>query len=45
MVNLKDLAPGYSGRLCAANDIDDHGRITGEAMENGTSVPFVATPR
>ena len=47
MWNLHDLAPAYSGSLCAANDIDDLGRITGEAIPEGggLSVPFLATPQ
>jgi probable HAF family extracellular repeat protein len=46
MTDLNDLAPDYSGHLCAANDIDDHGRITGEAIQAGTgqSVAFLAKP-
>ncbi len=46
MTDLSDLAPGYSGQLCAANDINDLGRITGEAIQEGTgqSVAFLATP-
>jgi probable HAF family extracellular repeat protein len=46
MTNLADLAPDYSGHLCAANDINDLGEITGEAIQEGTgqSVAFLATP-
>jgi probable HAF family extracellular repeat protein len=46
MTKLDDLAPGYSGHLCAANDINDLGQITGEAIQAGTgqSVAFEATP-
>jgi len=46
MTDLSDLRPGYSGRLCVANDINDLGRITGEAIQEGTgqSVAFLATP-
>jgi probable HAF family extracellular repeat protein len=47
MTDLSDLAPDYSGRLCSANDIDDLGRITGEAVQRATgrSVAFLATPQ
>lgn len=47
MADLNDLAPGYSGHLCAANDINDIGRITGEAVQQGTSqsVAFLASPQ
>lgn len=47
MRNLNDLvAPGYSDHLYAANDINDFGQITGEAIEQGAgaSVPFRASP-
>jgi probable HAF family extracellular repeat protein len=45
MTNLQRLAPGYSDHLCAANDINDLGQITGEAVEaGGASVPFLANP-
>lgn len=46
MRNLNDLAPGYGDHLYSANDINDFGQITGEAIEQGTgaSVPFKARP-
>jgi probable HAF family extracellular repeat protein len=46
MSDLNDLAPGYSGHLCAANDINDRGQITGEAVQQGTgrSAAFLASP-
>jgi probable HAF family extracellular repeat protein len=46
MKDLNDLAPAYSGHLCAANDINDLGQITGEAVQQGTgrSAPFLASP-
>lgn len=46
MTDLQELAPEYSGELCAANDINDRGQITGQAIQAGTwnSVAFVATP-
>ncbi|HMJ00209.1 MAG TPA: hypothetical protein VK488_10285 [Gaiellaceae bacterium] len=46
MSDLNELAPDYSGHLCAANDINDFGQITGEAVQQGTgrSVPFLANP-
>lgn len=44
--NLKALAPGYDGRLLFANDINDDGVITGQAVsaETGQTVAFIATP-
>ena len=46
MTDLNDLAPEYSGELCAANDINNRGEITGQAIQDGTgnSVTFLATP-
>jgi len=46
MRDLNRLAPDYSGHLCAANDINDFGQITGEAVQEGTgrTVPFLANP-
>jgi probable HAF family extracellular repeat protein len=45
MTDLEDLAPGYSDNLCAANDINDLGQITGQAVdETGAGVPFLANP-
>ncbi|WP_226468659.1 hypothetical protein [Luteimonas panaciterrae] len=40
------LSPSFDGTILTANDIDDFGRITGQAidMASGTSVAFVATP-
>ena len=47
MRDLDSLAPAYAGRLCAANDINDFGQVTGEAVQEGTgrSVAFLASPR
>jgi probable HAF family extracellular repeat protein len=45
--DLNDVVPpGYADHLYAANDINDFGQITGEAIEHGTgaSVPFKASP-
>jgi probable HAF family extracellular repeat protein len=47
MRDLNGLIKGrYPDHLYSANDINDFGRITGEAVEQetGASVPFVATP-
>ena len=44
MVDLNTRAPGYGGRLVAANDIDDVGRITGQAVDGTVAVAFVAVP-
>jgi probable HAF family extracellular repeat protein len=45
MIDLAELSPGYSDHLCAANDINDLGQITGEAVDaTGASVPFLAKP-
>ncbi len=40
------LSPSFDGTILTANDIDDFGRITGQAIDaaSGTSVAFVATP-
>lgn len=40
------LSPAFDGSILTANDIDDFGRITGQAIDaaSGTSVAFVATP-
>ena len=44
--DLNEVAARYPDYLYAANDINDFGQITGEAIEQGTgaSVPFKATP-
>jgi probable HAF family extracellular repeat protein len=44
--DLKALAPGYNGRLLFANDINDDGVITGQALSaaTGQTVAFIATP-
>jgi probable HAF family extracellular repeat protein len=44
--NLNTLAPGYADYLYSADDINDRGKISGLAIEQGTgaNVPFVATP-
>ncbi|MGH3039640.1 MAG: hypothetical protein ACRDLZ_09615 [Gaiellaceae bacterium] len=47
MLDLNQLvASGYDDLLTAANDIDDHGRITGQAYDDETSqfVAFLANP-
>jgi probable HAF family extracellular repeat protein len=46
MVELKTLLPGYTGRPTVAADIDDFGRISGQAFDpaTGTFVAFKATP-
>jgi probable HAF family extracellular repeat protein len=46
MTELKQLVPGYQGTLTIAADIDDLGRISGQAADpaTGTLVAFVATP-
>ncbi len=46
MTDLNDLAPGTEDVLVAAFDIDDFGRITGQAFddETGAFVAFLATP-
>jgi hypothetical protein len=42
---IEELWPGYSDHLCAANDINDLGQITGEAVNaTGASIPFLANP-
>ncbi|WP_242107058.1 hypothetical protein [Luteimonas aquatica] len=40
------LSPAFHGSVVAANDIDDFGRITGQAVDaaSGDAVAFVATP-
>jgi probable HAF family extracellular repeat protein len=43
--DLNDLAPGYSGHLASANDINDFGVVTGVAIApNSTERAFVAVP-
>jgi probable HAF family extracellular repeat protein len=46
MRDLNELAPDYSGDLCAANDINDVGEITGQAFQAGTgmTVAFLVRP-
>jgi probable HAF family extracellular repeat protein len=47
MTNLNSLlAPDYGGHLVYANDINDAGQITGQAIDpvTGDAVAFVATP-
>jgi hypothetical protein len=36
IIDLNDLAPGYADVLYAANDINDAGRIAGQAFTPGT---------
>ncbi len=44
-VDLNSLAPGYSGVLMTAQDINDKGEITGRANSaTGEPVTFLATP-
>jgi probable HAF family extracellular repeat protein len=38
------IAEGYSGALITANDINESGRITGQAFDSGSLVAFVARP-
>ena len=47
VVNLNALDGGYEDLLTTANDIDDFGRITGQAYDDeaDTTVAFRATPR
>jgi hypothetical protein len=43
--DLNDLAPGYGGHLVFANDVNDEGVITGQAINAaGETVAFTATP-
>jgi probable HAF family extracellular repeat protein len=45
MTELKQLVPGYRGTLTIAADIDDLGRISGQAVDaTGARVAFLATP-
>jgi probable HAF family extracellular repeat protein len=46
MRNLNSFAPGYPDYLSSADDINNQGKISGLAIEQGTqaNVPFVATP-
>jgi hypothetical protein len=46
MRNLNSFVPGYPDYLYSADDINDHGKISGLAIEQGTqaNVPFIATP-
>jgi probable HAF family extracellular repeat protein len=47
MTDLDTLvAPGYADHLVSANDIDDRGAITGQAIvhDSGAAVAFVAAP-
>ena len=47
MTDLNDLVtPDYDGHLVFANDINDAGRISGQATDSdtGDAVAFVATP-
>jgi probable HAF family extracellular repeat protein len=46
VADLNSLAPGYEGHLLFANDINDAGVLTGEAIsaETGGGVAFTATP-
>lgn len=47
MKNLNGLVGSYDDRLTTANDIDDAGRITGQALVKGSDrlVAFLARPR
>lgn len=46
MTDLSELAPGFDGSFVFANDINDAGEITGQAIdaETGDAVAFRATP-
>jgi probable HAF family extracellular repeat protein len=45
IADLNDRVPGYNGHLVFANDINDDGEITGQAIaDNGNSVAFLAVP-
>jgi probable HAF family extracellular repeat protein len=46
VADLNGLAPGYEGHLLFANDINDAGVLTGDAIsaETGAGVAFTATP-
>jgi probable HAF family extracellular repeat protein len=46
MTDLSELAPGYEGSFVFANDINDAGEITGQAIdaETGDAVTFLASP-
>jgi len=45
IIDLNDaVAPGYSGHIEFAGDIDNQGRITGQASEGGSLFAFIATP-
>jgi probable HAF family extracellular repeat protein len=46
VIDLNSLAPGYDGHLLYANDINNAGVFTGQAIsaESGEAVAFVATP-
>jgi probable HAF family extracellular repeat protein len=46
MTDLSELASGYEGSFVFANDINDAGEITGQAIdaETGDAVTFLASP-
>lgn len=45
VVDLNQVAPGYAGHMLSANDVNDDGIITGQAVTaSGRTVAFVATP-
>jgi probable HAF family extracellular repeat protein len=44
MLNLQDLVPGYRGTIVDAQDINDLGEITGQAIVDGAYVNFLAVP-
>jgi probable HAF family extracellular repeat protein len=45
IADLNQRIPGYTGHLVFANDINDEGEISGQAIaENGDSVAFLAVP-
>lgn len=46
MTDLNTLVPGYTGVIEAAQDINDLGQITGQALDSATGnlVSFLATP-
>ncbi len=44
MLNLQDLVAGYQGTIVDAQDINDRGEITGQAIVDGAYVNFLAVP-
>jgi probable HAF family extracellular repeat protein len=44
LLNLQDLVSDYPGIIVDAQDINDLGEITGQAVVNGAAVSFLAVP-